>query len=105
MPRAVFNKLNEERIKSENPPFANPRNAAAGTIKLLDSRIVASRSLECFFYFLLSEDLPASNHYDNLKKASEWGFKVPDSIKLCSNIDEVLEFISSLGNRTKKSSF
>jgi DNA ligase (NAD+) len=94
MPRAVFNKLNEERIKSENAPFANPRNAAAGTIKLLDSKIVASRSLVCFFYFLLSEDLPASNHFDNLKKASEWGFRVPDSLKLCGNIDEVLEFIS-----------
>lgn len=94
MTRAVFNKLNEERIKSGNPPFANPRNAAAGTIKLLDSKIVASRSLVCFFYFLLSEDLPGKNHYDNLKKASEWGFKVPDSIKLCSDIDEVLKFIS-----------
>ena len=93
MPRAIFNKLNEERIKSENAPFANPRNAAAGTIKLLDPKIVASRSLECFFYFLLSEDLPANNHFDNLKKAAEWGFNVPDSIKKCSNIDKVLEFI------------
>ena len=52
MTRAVFNKLNEERIKSGNAPFANPRNAAAGTLKLLDSKIVASRSLDCFFYFL-----------------------------------------------------
>ena len=94
MTREVFNKLNEERIKSENPPFANPRNAAAGTIKLLDSKIVASRSLDCFFYFLLSDELPAGNHYENLRKASEWGFKVPDSLKRCSNIDEVLEFIS-----------
>jgi DNA ligase (NAD+) len=94
MPRAVFNKINEERIKAENAPFANPRNAAAGTIKLLDSRIVASRSLECFIYFLLSDDLPAGNHYDNLKKASEWGFHVPDSLKLCNGIDDVLKFIS-----------
>jgi DNA ligase (NAD+) len=94
MTREVFNKLNEERIKSENPPFANPRNAAAGTIKLLDSKIVASRSLDCFFYFLLSDELPAGNHYENLRKASEWGFKVPDSLKRCSNVDEVLEFIS-----------
>jgi DNA ligase (NAD+) len=94
MPRAVFNKLNEERIRTENPPFANPRNAAAGTVKLLDPKIVASRSLECFFYFLLSEELPAGNHYDNLKIASGWGFKVPDSLKLCHNIDEALEFIS-----------
>jgi DNA ligase (NAD+) len=94
MPRSVFNKLNKERLKADTPPFANPRNAAAGTLKLLDSRIVASRSLECFVYFLLSEDLPHNNHYDNLKKASEWGFQVPDSLKLCSNIEEVIEFIS-----------
>jgi DNA ligase (NAD+) len=94
MPRAVFNKINEERLKAENAPFANPRNAAAGTIKLLDSRIVASRSLQCYIYFLLSGDLPADNHYDNLKKASEWGFQVPDSLKLCSTIDDVMQFIS-----------
>jgi DNA ligase (NAD+) len=94
MPRAVFNKLNEERLKSDNPPFANPRNAAAGTIKLLDPRIVSSRSLECFFYFLLSDDLPGNTHYGSLKIASQWGFMVPDSIKLCSSIREVAEFIS-----------
>ncbi len=94
MPRAIFNKLNEERVKSENPPFANPRNAAAGTIKLLDPRTVASRSLDCFFYFLLSEDLPAPTHFDNLKKAAEWGFNVPGSMKLCKGIDEVVAFIA-----------
>ncbi len=94
MPRRVFNKLNEERIKSDNQPFANPRNAAAGTIKLLDPRIVASRSLECFFYFLLSDNLPGSTHFDNLKKATVWGFKVPGSLRLCRGISEVAEFIS-----------
>jgi DNA ligase (NAD+) len=94
MPRAIFNKLNEERIKSDNPPFANPRNAAAGTIKLLDPRTVASRSLDCFFYFLLSDDPPANTHFDNLKKAREWGFNVPQSMKLCNGIDEVAAFIS-----------
>jgi DNA ligase (NAD+) len=94
LPRGVFDKLNEERIKTDNQPFANPRNAAAGTIKLLDPRIVASRSLECFFYFLLSEELPASTHFENLKKATEWGFNVPDSLKLCRGIGEVSEFIS-----------
>jgi DNA ligase (NAD+) len=66
MTRAVFNRLNEERIKDEIAPFANPRNAAAGTLKLLDPKIVASRSLECKVYFLLSEKLPHDNHYDNL---------------------------------------
>jgi DNA ligase (NAD+) len=105
MPRPVFNKLNEEKIKSDNPPFANPRNAAAGTIKLLDPRIVATRSLECFMYFLLSEDLPSDNHYDNLKRISEWGFTVPDSIKLCKNIEEVLEFISKWESERKNLSY
>jgi DNA ligase (NAD+) len=94
MPRAVFKKLNEERTRSELTPFANPRNAAAGTLKLLDPRIVASRSLECMVYFLLSENLPCNNHFDNLKTARSWGFNVADSIKLCKDIDEVLQFIS-----------
>jgi DNA ligase (NAD+) len=94
MPRAVFNKLNEERIKEGITPFANPRNAAAGTLKLLDPRIVASRSLDCMVYFILADELPHDNHFDNLKEASEWGFNVPDSIKLCRDIDEVSQFIS-----------
>jgi DNA ligase (NAD+) len=94
MTRAVFNRLNEERIKSAIAPFANPRNAAAGTLKLLDPKTVASRSLDCMIYFLLADELPYDNHYDNLKEAAEWGFRVPDSIRLCSNIDEVLGFIA-----------
>jgi DNA ligase (NAD+) len=102
MPRAVFNRLNEERIRTENPPFANPRNAAAGTIKLLDPRIVASRSLDCFFYFLLADNLPAKTHFDNLKNAAEWGFNVPGSLKLCNGIEEVAEFISFWETERKK---
>ena len=94
MPRAVFDKLNNERIKAEITPFANPRNAAAGTLKLLDPGIVASRSLDCMVYFLLAEELPHDNHFNNLKEASEWGFRVPDSIRLCRDIDEVIKFIS-----------
>jgi DNA ligase (NAD+) len=94
MPRAVFNKLNDERIKAEITPFANPRNAAAGTLKLLDPKIVASRSLDCLVYFILGEELPYDNHYDNLKEAREWGFNVPESISLCRNLDEVFQFIS-----------
>jgi DNA ligase (NAD+) len=94
MPRAVFNTLNNDRINIGIPPFANPRNAASGTLKLLDPKMVASRSLDCLFYFLLSEDLPSDYHYDNLQKASDWGFKVPESIKKCIDIDEVIEFIS-----------
>ena len=94
MPRAVFNALNDARIKEELPPFANPRNSAAGTLKLLDPKIVASRSLDCLVYFLLAENLPSGNHYDNLKKAASWGFSVPESMKKCSGIDEVIRFIS-----------
>lgn len=101
MPRAVFNRLNKERAEEETAPFANPRNAAAGTIKLLDSRVVSSRSLDCLIYFLLAENLPYENHYNNLKEALEWGFNVPDSMKLCSNIDEVIKFINSWENERK----
>lgn len=94
MPHQVFKRLNEERSKANLPPFANPRNAAAGTLKILDPKIVASRSLDCMIYFLLSEELPHDNHYDNLKKAAECGFQVAESIKLCKNINEVFQFIS-----------
>jgi DNA ligase (NAD+) len=94
MPWVVFNRLNDDRKKAELPPFANPRNTAAGTLKLLDPRIVASRSLDCLAYFLLAEELPYDNHFENLKEAASWGFKVPDSIKLCRNVDEVINFIS-----------
>ncbi len=94
MPRTVFNRLNEERINADITPFANPRNAAAGTLKLLDPRIVESRSLECLVYFLLSEELPHDNHYDNLKEAAGWGFRVEKSIRLCKTMDDVLQFIS-----------
>ena len=102
MPRQVFGRLNEERLKENLPPFANPRNAAAGTLKTLDPRIVASRSLDCMIYFLLSEHLPHDNHFDNLKKAEEWGFQVAESIKLCKNINEIFQFISYWESGRKK---
>jgi DNA ligase (NAD+) len=102
MPRAVFNRLNEERIKDGLMPFANPRNSAAGTLKLLDPRIVASRSLDCMVYFLLAEKLPYDNHFDNLKEAAGWGFNVAKSIRLCRNIDEVIQFISYWETERKK---
>jgi DNA ligase (NAD+) len=92
--RSVFDRLNEERAALGIQLFANPRNAASGTLKLLDPKIVASRSLDCFFYFILGEDLPSDNHFDNLKIASDWGFNVPDSIKVCRSIDEVIEYIN-----------
>ncbi|MGA1978030.1 MAG: NAD-dependent DNA ligase LigA [Bacteroidales bacterium] len=94
MPRAVFERLNEERIKQGLQPFANPRNAASGTLKLLDPKTVASRELDCMFYFLLSENLPWETHYDNLMQASGWGFKVPESIKVCKSLEDVTGFIN-----------
>ena len=94
MSRPVFEKLNDERKRDGQPLFANPRNAASGTLKILDPRIVASRELDCMFYLLLSEDLPYTTHYDNLTEAMKWGFKVPDSMRLCRNPGEVIEFIN-----------
>ncbi len=105
MPIEVFERLNEERNKDGLTPFANPRNAASGTLKLLDSRIVASRHLDCQFYFLLSENLPHDTHYDNLMEAARWGFRVSDSIKLCKNIEEVISFINYWESERKKLPF
>jgi DNA ligase (NAD+) len=101
MPRAVFNRLNEERTNSGIASFANPRNAAAGTLKLLDPKTVSSRNLDCMVYFLLADDLPYDDHYSNLKEASDWGFNVPDSIQLCSSIDQVFSFISHWDSERK----
>jgi DNA ligase (NAD+) len=105
MTRSVFDRLNEERAADGVQLFANPRNAAAGTLKLLDPKIVAKRSLDCFFYFILGEELPCDNHIDNMKLASGWGFKVPDSIKLCNDIDDVIEFINHWDTARKKLSY
>lgn len=102
MPRDVFYELNDERIANNLPPFANPRNAASGTLKLLDPEIVASRKLECLFYFLLGENLPFDNHFQNMKKVASWGFKTDDSMRLCKNIEEVLDFIREWETARKK---
>ncbi|MBW6499847.1 MAG: NAD-dependent DNA ligase LigA [Bacteroidales bacterium] len=91
--KEIFSRLNEARIREGITPFANPRNAAAGTLKLLDPGITATRQLDCIFYFLLGEDLPFNNHYENLKAASGWGFRVHESIKLCKSPGEVLDFV------------
>jgi len=93
LPRAVFKHLNEERKLEGLNLFANPRNAASGTLKMLDPSVVASRKLDCMVYFLLGENLPYNNHFENLKAAASWGFNVADSLRLCRNIDEVRDFI------------
>ncbi len=95
MPHKVFEQINKLRQEQGEAPFANPRNAAAGTLKLLDPKIVARRNLDCFLYFVLGQNLPFTNHYQNLQKAKDWGFKVPNHIKLCESINDVFSFIES----------
>lgn len=94
MPWAVFDNLNREREEQEEQLFANPRNAASGTLKLQNPAVVASRSLDAYFYSLLGENLPATTHSGNLEAAGTWGFKISSAIKVCSNIEEVAGFIN-----------
>ena len=94
MPWAAFDRLNEEREKEEEQPFANPRNAASGSLKLIDSSQVSNRGLECTLYHMLGEDLPFATHEEALNKAAEWGLPVSDKRKICRSIEEIEEFIS-----------
>ena len=94
LPWKSFEKLNAERAFNEEPLFANPRNAAAGTLKLLNPAEVARRGLDAYLYYLLGENLPYDNHYDNMMAAREWGFRVSDAMTLLHNIDEVDQYIN-----------
>ena len=94
MPWPAFDRLNEQRLKDEEPPFANPRNAASGSLKLIDSAMVADRGLECTLYHLLGEDLPFQTHDQALKAAASWGLPVSDKRKVCKSIEEIEEFIN-----------
>ena len=85
--------MNRERSEAGEQLFANPRNAASGTLKLQNSSLVAKRPLDCFLYYLISDSLPFDTHYDNLEKAKEWGFKIAPHMKLCKNIDEIFAYI------------
>ncbi len=93
MPHKSFIGLNNEKIKNNEQPFANPRNAAAGSLKIQESRIVSSRNLDCYIFSIIGEKLPYDNHYDNLKLAKKWGFKTSEFTKICKNIDEIFEYI------------
>jgi DNA ligase (NAD+) len=93
MPRKVFDAINREREEIGEPPLANPRNAASGTMKMQDSAVVASRNLDCYLYHILGEDIPFQSHYENLQAAKAWGFKVSEHSKLLDNIEEVLKYI------------
>lgn len=90
----VFDSLNKEREIQEEPLFANPRNAASGTLKQQDPKVVASRRLESYIYYMLGEELPTDSHYDNMKLAASWGFNVSDTMKRCETIEEVIQFLN-----------
>lgn len=93
LPWNAFDRLNAEREFNEEPLFANPRNAASGTLKLQNSAEVARRGLDAYFYYLLGDNLPADNHYDNMMAARSWGFKVSDAMTRLHSIDEVDAYI------------
>ena len=93
LPWAVFDELNKERELQEEALFANPRNAASGTLKLQNSAVVASRKLDAYLYYMLGAALPFDKHYDNLKSAGSWGFKISDATRVCKTLEEVFEFI------------
>jgi len=93
MPWEVFDNLNREREEQEEPLFANPRNAASGTLKQQNSTVVASRKLDAYLYYMLGETLPCDGHFENLKVAEKWGFRISDAIKKCDSMEEVMDFI------------
>ena len=93
LPWVAFERLNKEREAAEEPLFANPRNAASGTLKLQDPNEVARRGLDCYLYYMLGDNLPANTHYDRLQIAKQWGFPISDAVKLCHSLEEVMAYI------------
>lgn len=94
LPWAEFDRLNREREEQEEPLFANPRNAASGTLKQQNPAIVAARKLDAYFYYLLGEELPAETHFDNLEAARSWGFKIPNVIRVCNSLEDIYDYIA-----------
>lgn len=94
MPWKVFERLNAEREAAEEPLFANPRNAASGTLKSQNSRLVASRQLDSYLYYLLGDTLPSNGHYENLQTAASWGFKISQGMKKVKTLQEIYDYIN-----------
>ena len=94
LPWERFEALNKEREEQEEPLFANPRNAASGTLKLQDPKEVARRGLTAYLYYMLGENLPGTTHFERLETAKSWGFNISDAIKVCHNVDEVMAYIA-----------
>ncbi len=105
MPRKSFQRLNSEREEIGESPFANPRNAASGSLKMQDPKEVSKRGLDCFLYYLPGENLPFNTHFENLKNAGNWGFKISGYMKKCLNIEDVLDYIRELDRKRKKLDF
>ena len=98
MPWASFDRLNRQREEAEEPLFANPRNAASGTLKSKDSRVVAGRGLDAYLYYLLSDQMPAEGHYQSLQMVRSWGFQVSEHIKLAHSLQEIYDYIDYWDN-------
>lgn len=94
MPWQVFERLNQEREAAEEPLFANPRNAASGTLKSLDPKVVAARQLDAYLYYLLGDNIPAEGHYENLQAAASWGFKISQGMRKASTLQEIYDYIN-----------
>ena len=94
LPWSEFDRLNKEREEQEEPLFANPRNAASGTLKQQNPAVVAARKLDAYFYYLLGEELPAETHFDNLEAARSWGFKIPNVIRVCNSLEDIYDYIA-----------
>jgi len=94
MPWTVFEELNQEKEVREESLFANPRNAASGTLKLQNSSVVASRKLDAYLYYLLGDEVPCDGHFENLKEAEKWGFKISEAARKCKTLQEVFDFIN-----------
>ena len=93
LPWEAFERLNKEREAQEEPLFANPRNAASGTLKLQNANEVAKRGLDCYLYYMLGDELPTNTHYDRLQLAKNWGFPISNAVKVCHSLDEVMAYI------------
>ena len=105
LPHKAFEKLNLEREDIGEQPFANPRNAASGSLKLQDSSEVAKRGLDCRLYLVLGESLPFKTHFESFTKLKEWGFKTPETVQKCSSIEEIRSFISQWDKEREQLSF
>jgi DNA ligase (NAD+) len=105
LPHSAFEAMNIERLENDEQAFANPRNAASGTLKMQNSGEVAKRKLDCFLYYLLSENLPHDGHFENLSLAKSWGFKISEHSKKLKSINEVFEFIDFWNDERKKLPF